>query len=104
MPPTNVKSPFVMPKPAAVVVWKNAPAAEENFAIVTHVGRHAISLIVFPSESRVGIPKDSVRHVADPRNAALGISGDYGVWDYTEESKQLHKLLAESQGQTSDSK
>lgn len=85
---------FVMPRPPAVVVWRNAPGGESLFAVVTKYGRNAVSLMIFPPESRAGIPKDSVRFVDDPWNRINGVSADSGVWEYTEETLQLRALLA----------
>lgn len=84
---------YTMPTPTPVVVWSNAPGGEAVYGIVTKVGRRAISLMLFPSESRVGVPKDSVRHVGDPDNKAQANS-DSGVWDYTDESKLIRALAS----------
>ena len=85
---------FVMPKPPAVVVWRNAPGGETSFAIVTKYGRNAISVMIFPPESRVGVPKDGVRFTDDPWNKTQGINADSGIWEYTEETAQLRALMA----------
>jgi hypothetical protein len=94
MPPTDKPAPFVMPKPPAIVVWRNAPGGETSYAMVTKLGRYAISVMIFPPESRVGVPKDGVRFIDDPWNKTQGINADTGIWEYTEETLQLRKLLA----------
>lgn len=90
---------YVMPKPLDTVVWSNAPGGESYYALVTKVGRNAISLMVFPTESRVGVPKESVRFISDPWNAKNGVNADAGVWDFTDEQKLLQfvvgKLVAD---------
>jgi len=93
MPPVAKKPvpPYVMPVPPAMVVWRNAPGGEPNYAAVTRLGKSAISVMIFAPESRVGTPKDGVRHISDPLNANQGLS-DSGVWEFTEESKQLRIL------------
>ena len=90
---------YQMPTPPAVVVWRNAPGGEPNYAVVTKVGRQAVSLMIFPTDSRVGVPKDGVRFVGDPDNRHLALS-DAGVWDYTDESKLLQKLAGALAGDT----
>ncbi|SIO37889.1 hypothetical protein SAMN05444166_4225 [Singulisphaera sp. GP187] len=85
---------YVSPRPPAVVLWRNAPGGDAYPAIVTQVGRHAISVMLFPPESRVGVPKDGVRHVGDPWNKQHGINADSGVWDYTDETKLIRALAA----------
>lgn len=95
MPP--IKPVFVMPKPPAVVLWRNAPGGESNYAIVTKYGKSAVSLLIFPSESRGGVPKDGVRFHLDPALKGQAFS-DAGVWEYTPETQCLnmvHALLAE---------
>ncbi len=97
MPPKaaeNTVSTYVMPRPPAVVVWRAAPGGESNYALVTKYGRHAVALMIFPSDSRVGVPKESVRFVGDPWNKTNGISPDTGIWEYTQESLDLQRLLA----------
>lgn len=93
MPPTTTKKPeYVMPRPPAIVAWKNAPGVPDSYAVVTAYGKNAVGVMVFPPESRVGVPKDNVRFVDDPRNVASGINPDSGVWDYTDESKAIRVL------------
>lgn len=75
---------YVMPRPTDIVRWQHAAGSEFNPAIVTQKGRSAISVMVFPSESRFPIPKGGVLHVTDPRAKTLVAVGD-GLWDYTEE-------------------
>lgn len=70
------------------VQWRYSPNGEPAAAIVTHVGRHAVSVMVFPPESRVGVPKEGVRHSSDPQLPKLA-QNDGGVWDYT----RLHRLI-----------
>lgn len=85
-------APFVQPLAPAVVLWRPSPGADPAFAVITRHGKHANSLLVFPTESRGGIPKDGVRHVDDPWNYTAGIQADSGVWDFTDESKILRTL------------
>jgi hypothetical protein len=95
MPPsTGQGNAYVMPRPPAVVVWRAAPGGESNYAVVTKYGRHAIALMIFPSDSRVGVPKESVRFIGDPWNKINGISPDSGVWEFTDETKRLMALEA----------
>lgn len=89
MPPP--KNAYVMPRPPAVVVWRNAPGGETNFAIVTKYGRSAISLLIFPSESRVGVPRDGVRFALDPALKGQAFA-DSGIWEFTEESILLRTI------------
>jgi hypothetical protein len=98
MPPSKSEPPkpapaakpeaYRMPKPPAVVVWRHVPGGEPVNAVVTKVGRTAISVMLFPPDSRVGVPKEAVMHVSDPRVKTL-VSPESGVWDYEES----HKLL-----------
>lgn len=92
-PPKNpsAKPKYVMPKPAPVVSWRNAPGGDESIAVVTKVGRNAISLMLFPPDSRAGVPKESVRHVGDP-DLKGQINSDSGAWDFTDETKLLRLL------------
>lgn len=75
---------YVMPRPTDIVRWQHVPGSEFNPAVVTQRGRSAISIMVFPPESRFGTPKSGVLHVSDPRAKTLVSVGD-GLWDYTEE-------------------
>ena len=85
-----------MPKPSPIVVWRNAPGGESFNAIVTQINRNSISLMLFPPESRVGVPKDGVRFIDDPWNKTNGINADAGVWEFTTETLLLHRLAAQS--------
>jgi hypothetical protein len=98
MPPTAAakKPAFEMPRPPAVVVWRNTPGGESNFAIVTKYGRSAISVLIFPSESRVGVPKDGVRFHADPALKGQAFA-DSGIWEFTEESLLLRTLVSQAE-------
>lgn len=82
-----------MPKAPPVVIWRNAPNAEPNYAIVTRYGRSAISVMIFPPDSRVGVPRDGVRFLEDPINRLQGI-GEGGIWEYTDETKLIQELHA----------
>lgn len=82
---------YEMPVPPPVVVWRNAPGGEPNYAIVTKYGRHAVSLMIFPPESRVGVPKDGVRFIDDP-HLRLNALTDSGIWEYTDETKLIQDL------------
>jgi hypothetical protein len=67
-----------------VVLWKHNKGSENPApAIVTGTGQLAISVLIFPSGSHVGIPRDGVRHVSDPALATM-VESNSGVWDYTE--------------------
>lgn len=90
--PVVTKTPFVMPKAPAIVLWRNAPGATPSYAVVTAYGRHAISVAVCVPDSRIVVPKDGVRFVLDPWNQANGINADSGVWDYTDETKVVRIL------------
>lgn len=83
----------LMPTPPAIVAWSNAPGGEKTYAMVTKVGRSAISVLVFPPDSRAGTPKDSVRYIGDPLLKSQ-LDSDSGVWDYTDETKAL-RILAQ---------
>jgi len=85
-------SPFTMPTPAPVVIWRPGVAAEPAFAIVTAVGRNAIDVLVFPPESRVGVPKTGVKHVSDPWHLKHGLDVYAGVWEPTDETLKIEAL------------
>jgi len=87
------KDEFVMPKPPAVVVWRNAPGGETSYAMVTKYNRHSVELAIFVPESRVVVPKTGVRFIGDPWNQTNGINADSGVWDFNDETLLLRKLL-----------
>lgn len=89
--------PFRMPTPPPIVVWRNAPGGEACYAAVTKRNKNSVSLLLWPPDQRVGVPKEGVRHVSDPWNKTQGINADSGVWDYTDESKVLIKLVDESE-------
>jgi hypothetical protein len=103
MPPTAKSTPSAggsvkpaewrMPRPPAVVVWRNAPGGETAYAIVTKYNKNSVSLMIFPPESRIGVPKDGVRFIADPWNATNGINADSGVWEYTPEHELFMALV-----------
>ena len=82
-----------MPRPPAVVLWRNAPGGETAYAVVTKYNRNSVNLAIFAPDSRVVVPKDGVRFVNDPWNKVHGINAESGVWDYTEESLLIRKLL-----------
>ncbi len=83
---------YKMPDPPAVVVWRNDPSGDSSYAIVTRYNRYSVNLMIFPPDSRVGVPKDGVRFEDDPWNKTNGINPDSGVWGYTAESLLLAKL------------
>lgn len=83
---------YKMPRPTTIVQWQHAPGGEFSPAIVTRVGRTAISVMVFPTESRVGVPKDGVSHVSDPRAKTM-VAPESGLWDFTEEYRVVQKLV-----------
>lgn len=92
----DARADFQMPTPGSLVIWFAAPGGDACVAAVTKIGRRAISVMLFPPDSRVGQPKDSVRHVDDPWNKIYDINPDSGVWDFTPE----HKLLLSVVGKT----
>lgn len=85
-------SEWKMPHPPAIVLWRNAPGGEVSYAIVTKYNKQSISVMIFPPESRVGVPKDGVRHFDDPWNKIQGLNSDSGVWEYTYEDRELAAL------------
>lgn len=89
---STTKKDWTMPRPGALVLWQNAPGGGSCFAVVTQVGRNAINVMLFPPDSRLGIPKDSVRHVDDPWNLVHGVNADAGVWDHTDADKEFAAL------------
>lgn len=89
--PAPQKPGFVMPRPGSVVLWTHTPGAEQSVAVVTRVGKQAISVNVFPPDQGRGTPKDGVRHIDDPWLKA-NHSPDSGVWDFTDEAKRLAAL------------
>lgn len=99
MPPTakpataEKKAEWRMPKPPAIVLWRNAPGGDTAYAIVTKYNKHSVSLAIVVPESRVVVPKDGVRFIDDPWNKTNGINADSGVWEYTEEHLLLVSLL-----------
>ena len=82
---------FVMPPAPSVVLWRHAPGGEPSPAAVTKVGKQAISVLIFPPDSRIGVPKDGVRFADDPFLKANVTDG--GIWDYTPEHKLLLSLV-----------
>ena len=93
-PPGGVESAksFQMPRPPAIVVWRNAPNGDSAFAVVTKYNRNSVNLAIFPPDSRVMVPKEGVRFTDDPWNKTNGINADAGVWDFTDEKKQFHAM------------
>lgn len=66
-----------------IVLWKhNVGSNDPAPAVVTKVGQAGIGVLMLPPDSRVGTPRDGVRHVSDPALATV-LSSDTGVWDYT---------------------
>lgn len=83
----------------STVLWKHSTASPDPAAaIVTRVSPDAISVLIFPTESRAGIPKDAVRHADDPANDTL--ISDAGVWEQTEDAKLLASVLVLGAGTT----
>jgi hypothetical protein len=92
--PTKKPDKYRAPTPdLGPVLWSHVPGGEQSSAIVTRAGRDAIDVIIFPPESRIGIPKSGVVYVGDPRAATM-VSPESGFWDYTNESKRITKLEA----------
>ena len=75
------------------VLWFHVPGGEPSPAIVTRAGRDACDVIVFPPESRVGVPKSGVLHVNDPRARTM-ISPENGFWDFTNESRRIAEIYS----------
>lgn len=73
-----------------IVLWSYRPGGDPAPAFVTQVGQEAIGLVYFPPDSRVGTPRDGVRHVSDP--AAARVESDAGVFDFTATHKRLLAL------------
>jgi hypothetical protein len=48
--------------------------------------------MVFPPDSRGGLPKTGVLHAGDPRLKGHTPDADAGCWDFTDESKLLRSL------------
>jgi hypothetical protein len=89
---------FQMPIPTiGLVVWRHTPDSEPYAAVVTKRGKTAISVMVFPPDSRGGLPKDGVLHINDPRLKGTQASPDSGCWDFTDATKEL-KALVDSLG------
>jgi hypothetical protein len=84
MPPTKYK----MPKPTAIVMWRPSPGIPPSPAAVTHVGQTAVNLMIFPPDSRAGLPKDAVRHSTDPL-VKNQLAPEAGIWDFTPEYLDL---------------
>lgn len=90
-----------MPRPPAIVLWRNAPGGEASYAVVTKYNRNSVSLAIFSPESRVIGPKDGVRFIEDPWNKTNGINPDTGVWEATPEHELLmHLVHAEAERNT----
>lgn len=88
---------YRMPTPPAIVIWRNAPGDDAAApAAVTKRGKSAVSLMVFPPDSRVGVPKDAVRFIDDPIVKKSGINPSDGVWDYTPEYRLLLSVVAKT--------
>lgn len=92
------KAEYKMPRPPAIVVWRNAPGGDTAYAIVTKYNKSSVSLMIFPPESRSGVPKDGVRFIEDPWNKTQGVNSDSGVWEFTEETTLLRILASASIG------
>jgi hypothetical protein len=90
MPAPKYKSPVPDLGP---VIWRHVPGGEPSPAIVTRAGRDACDVIVFPPESRIGIPKSGVLYVGDPRAATM-VSPESGFWDFTDLEKRLRRIEA----------
>jgi hypothetical protein len=75
-----------------MVLWRHTPDGEAYPAVVTSAGRSAISVMVFPPDSRGGLPKTGVLHAGDPRLKGHTPDADAGCWDFTDESKLLRSL------------
>jgi hypothetical protein len=83
MPPISIGDPCV---------WRHSPGHAATAAQVTRVGREAVSLILFPPDSRGGVVKDGVRFIGDPELPRLA-HNDTGCWDYTARQKLVNVVL-----------
>jgi hypothetical protein len=94
MPNPNAKDKprFVMPRPFSVVLWRPAQDMDPCPAFVTGTSREAISVVAFPPDARMGVPKDGVRHIDDPVSANIA-PDEGGIWDFTEDQKLLRNVL-----------
>jgi hypothetical protein len=90
---------YEMPKPpVGAVLFYPAIGNEPVPALVTQVGKRAVNLLAFPPDTRGGIPRDGVRHIDDPDVRRSTATATLGVWDFTDEHKQLaaqRRLLAQ---------
>lgn len=86
---------YVPPRPPQVVLWFPSPGMVATSAIVTRMGRDAIDVAVIVPDSRSVLPKDGVKYIGDPRIKTNGYDPEVGLWDYTDESKQLMELVSE---------
>jgi hypothetical protein len=98
LPKLDTKKPdapakFVMPRPTALVLWRHVIGGTPSPAAVTQVGRDAISVMIFPPDSRAGVPKDAVMHISDPRARTL-VSPESGLWDYPPEYSAILDRLS----------
>lgn len=67
-----------------------APGEPPTAALVTRPGS-CINVIVFPTESRIGLVCETVRHVSDPEYPKFAHLNQ-GVWDYTDDQKAIRSL------------
>jgi len=90
MPPV----PYAPPKVSLgqTVLFRTSPSDDPTPAIVTVVGEQVISVTCIVPNAKSVFPRTTVRHISDPGVQSMVVHCD-GVWDHTEEYKQLVYLL-----------
>lgn len=78
-------------------VWMPEPNGEKHAAVITRVDKNTVHLAILPTESRALAPRSSVRHASDPAVAKM-LDKEAGVWDFTEESKAIQRLVRDFAG------
>ena len=92
VPPPLAKPKYTMPRPLGPIVeWRHAAGEPPQYAIVTKLGKSAISVALVVPDSRAVLPQDGVRHISDPSVASQITDG--GVWDYTDHDRLLMRVL-----------
>jgi hypothetical protein len=80
------------PDPYTVCLWAPALGMEWSPALVTKIGRSGISVVLFSIDARMGLPKDGVVYVNDPRSFKIH-PDEGGIWDFTVDQKILRELM-----------
>lgn len=86
---------FDAPTPYMLVAWRQMPADDPCPALVTATFGRTISCTVFPVDFPHGIPKDGVRHIADPIASHMDPYDAGGYWDFTADQKMLHLIAGD---------